>query len=106
MEPPIVWLRFNMREKQQRLGVEMGLSQEEFRIVKLWLAEKDISAKCPVCEISKQSVGDIVELPQRQNAQADTEDNNAENYYAAVPITCRNCGHVRFFSAKKMGLVK
>ena len=74
----------------------------DFDRVTAWFKEKGVTTICPVCRSSGFKVADeFAGLPQH-----DGEKLNINRAYLQVNVICRNCGHIRNFSAKVMGLTE
>jgi RNase P subunit RPR2 len=65
-----------------------------------WLAEHWKERVCPACRQSRWGMLEqLVELPVGARVPV------APQEYPCVVVTCRNCGHMMFFSATRMGAV-
>lgn len=74
---------------------EVNLTQEDLDKVHRYLEDKRKNWRCSTCDRMEWAVDAIsVELPTQSMLQV-----------VAVPIVCKNCGQIIFFSAKMMGIV-
>ena len=79
----------------------MSLDQAQEQTVRAWLQNKQISEVCPACHAAANWVFlEIVDVPVRWPAELHTGGPG----FPLVPLGCRNCGYVMFFSAAKIGL--
>lgn len=77
------------------------LSQDEFKRVQKYLAEKETKAECPSCGKGVWSVQThIAMLP------STLRFGKAQIAYPSVILICQTCAFMRFHSAVVMGLMK
>ena len=67
-----------------------------------WLRSKGIRAECLACGTNRWIDEGIIAAPVLTGGAADRV---AEHTVHMVPLVCTNCGYVRLFSAKMVGLV-
>ena len=80
----------------------MTLESCEQEKVLAWLQEKELPRHCPSCGSDEDFVCcDVIELFVKPN----TEE-RCGTEIPIVPLICQNCGHVRMFSAKLIGVVE
>jgi hypothetical protein len=78
----------------------MALEPYQQETVLTWLRERELPRQCPSCGSEKDFMCcDVVEL--RVNAD---QEGISGTEIPVVPLICQDCGHVRLFSAKLMGL--
>jgi uncharacterized Zn finger protein len=78
----------------------MALEPCQQETVLNWLQERELPRQCPSCGSEKEFIGcDVVEL----HVKSDREGISGTEI-PVVPLICQNCGHVRLFSAKLIGL--
>jgi hypothetical protein len=81
----------------------MPLDVEQMEQVKRFFRSNMVVPDCPYCSGYGWKAGEIVAAPvvdERGNARP--EDTSA----TMVQIVCDNCGHVTFFDARRLGLVR
>ena len=72
----------------------------DFDRVTKWFKEKGVTTICPTCGSSGFKVADeLAGIPQH-----DGQSINLDRAFLQVNVICRNCGHIRNFSAKAIGL--
>jgi hypothetical protein len=83
----------------------MTLTVEQQETIKKWLEEKLSMRNCPTCgQCQGFAIGAIIAAPV-VNLTGEGTANDADISVPFVPLLCRNCGNVRLFSARTMGLI-
>lgn len=79
------------------------LDDAQRQILLDWWQKKDIRIQCESCGHRKWSIGDII-----AGFSIDGAGNTrmGGDMIPMVQVLCENCGHVRLYSAVKIGLVK
>ena len=80
----------------------MAVSDSQKDQIKKHLQDSGVRNFCPVC--NKDAIwkrADFVSIP---IANLEEKKINFEHGLLLVPIICKNCGYVRFYSAKDLGL--
>lgn len=78
----------------------MALEPCQQELMTTWMTEKEIRKDCPSCGATQDFIAcDIVELIVKSDAEkiSGTE-------IPVIPVVCPQCGHVRLFSAKAIGV--
>jgi Zn ribbon nucleic-acid-binding protein len=85
--------------------MNMVLTPEQQETVTKWLREKLGMRSCPSCgQLQGFMIGAMIAAPiVKMTSEGMAVD--MENSVPLVPLACRNCGHVRLFSAVFMGLI-
>lgn len=87
----------------------MPLSAEQIRQIDQWMDNIGVNKNaCSECGANLWLRGEIVFGLAGDSSKikaGDTSEVDVGPSVALVPLTCAHCGHVRFFSAKVMGLV-
>ena len=81
----------------------MLLSDAQRAQVTSWLATHKLVANCPMCADIAWNFTDILWGATRANEEGDSPI--SQTAHPMVQAVCTNCGYVRFFSARIIGLV-
>ena len=87
----------------------MQLTEVHVAIIHDWLQAKLSDLRCPSCghkhvELNPELVA-LLPVEKRRGEDGYSVSANPRHVPTCVVATCAACGHVRLFSAKKMGVV-
>jgi predicted nucleic-acid-binding Zn-ribbon protein len=78
----------------------MPLSDEQMRKVNQYFSLNGVVPDCPYCSMHGWDSGEII------SATAVDEQGNARpEPVLMAQFSCRNCGHIELFDARRMGLL-
>ena len=81
-------------------GSKMELTDEQLRRLHDWFDAKSVRAECPSCGWTSWTPGRVVVMPFSGKDGKGTNEG-----LPVVPVLCNNCGYVRLFLGRRMGVV-
>jgi hypothetical protein len=78
----------------------MPLSDEQMEKAKRYFSLNGVVPDCPYCSTHGWDGGEIISAP-----VLDEQGNARPESVAMAQFSCRNCGHISLFDARRLGLL-